>query len=705
MLSRAEWPAAAAALLLSLLMLSAATLGGSARLDLGGPSAAALRGFYRPEAMAENWLQAADTTFQWTDGAAELLTLRRPAGRALLRLTVADTRPGTQATELTVTADGVPQRFAVPRGSYRRYTLLLPAAHWAAPLRIGFSSATEPSPNGEPYGVAVFAVEAAALDGSRLPDWRLLGWSAAAGPALWLLWRLAVGLRARPALAATTAVLLIWSGLTLWQPAAYSAYLTRLSGLALLAAAAVLLTYAVYARLGGGPAGLAAGLGLSIWLMPWAHQLIVWTAWSVAPPAGWALLIAALTVPAALLLLRLARPALRTRGLLLLTAAAAAAGLVGGVSDALRDNAYDFMAHWEGLQRWLAGGRLYDLAALRHNHFAAVFKIPPFYTLLYLPLSGLDAAAALALWRGLSIGMALLSAWLLWPLLRGAGGRTALVVLLVAYQLRPLSDSIAYGQTDLLLLLLLAALLRLWRSGRSTAAGVLLGVAGLIKLYPLLLVLWWLRRRDWRALGGTVLGLIGGTLLALAVLGPAVHRSFVLQVLPLIGGTTNWIENQTVSGVVTRTAGELIKLRPFTLQPYVAIGLLLSAALVVLVAWRQQPQTERCTPQALLEFSAWTMLFALAAPAAWLHYHTLLVLPIVALAAAQQRPLTAQQISLAALGWLLTAYGNHRSFHGGPTTELLSLLGMNLRFVGMLLLLLLVLQQLRRARPAETVVG
>jgi hypothetical protein len=68
---------------------------------------------------------------------------------------------------------------------------------------------------------------------------------------------------------------------------------------------------------------------------------------------------------------------------------------------------------------------------------------------------------------------------------------------------------------------------------------------------------------------------------------------------------------------------------------------------------------------------------------------------------AQRRPLSAPQISLAALGWLLTAYGNHRSFHGGPTPELLSLLGMNARFAGMLILLALVLQQLRRGKDAD----
>ncbi len=98
------------------------------------------------------------------------------------------------------------------------------------------------------------------------------------------------------------------------------------------------------------------------------------------------------------------------------------------------------------------------------------------------------------------------------------------------------ADSIALGQFNLLVLALcVLAYSRFGRHGRDLPAGVLTGLAAVIKLFPLFLAGYWLATGRWRAALATLvtLVLVAGTA-SVAALGPrdalAAHRAWLAEV-------------------------------------------------------------------------------------------------------------------------------------------------------------------------------
>jgi alpha-1,6-mannosyltransferase len=130
---------------------------------------------------------------------------------------------------------------------------------------------------------------------------------------------------------------------------------------------------------------------------------------------------------------------------------------------------------------------------------------PPGSQALFALMAGVAPDSLLA-WRVLLLGCEVATGLLLLRLLRVTGAPREAVAL---YAWSPLVvfEGVQAGHVDVALIpAVLAALL--WRqAGSSLGAGVALGVATLMKLYPGVLLLTWWRRHDWRlpaAAGGTV---------------------------------------------------------------------------------------------------------------------------------------------------------------------------------------------------------
>ncbi len=90
----------------------------------------------------------------------------------------------------------------------------------------------------------------------------------------------------------------------------------------------------------------------------------------------------------------------------------------------------------------------------------------------------------------------------------------------------------------------------------------MLAFLAVLKLYPAYFLLLGLVLRRRRFFTGFLLGFTTLTLLAIAVLGWASHAEFLIQVLPVTGGGTGWVENQTFTGFFTRLLGNTIALAP-----------------------------------------------------------------------------------------------------------------------------------------------
>lgn len=296
-----------------------------------------------------------------------------------------------------------------------------------------------------------------------------------------------------------------------------------------------------------------------------------------------------------------------------------------------KDYANDFHALFDGVRRFfLSGQPLYDLEAIQRNPFGDSYKYPPFFSLVLWPLARTSFVPALQIWRVANLFLMAVSAWLLAKSYRF--GRNLWLwagLLLILLNLRSLSDTISYGQVDVLLFLLIVGTLITLQRGHGWQAGFLLALATMLKLYPAFLALFFVLRREWRALAAFVLGLILLAGLSIAVLGLPVHITYLRDILPISGGGTAWVENQTLNGFLNRLTTDQIALTPITSRRADLAALVGGGILTLVSGWLVYRFGSRNTQGYDLGFALLLVTMLLSLPAAWLHYETILVLPLV----------------------------------------------------------------------------
>jgi hypothetical protein len=252
---------------------------------------------------------------------------------------------------------------------------------------------------------------------------------------------------------------------------------------------------------------------------------------------------------------------------------------------------------------------------------------------------------------------------------------------------RAFTDTMAFGQIDLALLLILTLALWALRGGRAGVAGALVALGALFKIYPVLLLGFFVAKRQWRALAGFMVGMIVFNSISITVMGWEMHREYLLDVLPNIGGTTSWVENQTIGGflarlVDTQTEAGVLANRSIALLAN-AISLVVIAAACVLALRPAQ----RDTTTFALHYSLFLLVMVLAVPAAWMHYETLLFVPFaVLLLHWRNRAVPLARVVALAISFGLIVYGNQWSYYTGTVMGMLTILALSSKFYGMLLL-------------------
>jgi hypothetical protein len=156
--------------------------------------------------------------------------------------------------------------------------------------------------------------------------------------------------------------------------------------------------------------------------------------------------------------------------------------------------------------------------------------ITAFSTLAVYPLTALPALAAKHVWIVFNLGLLLATLFLLRVMTRIAWRR---IVLAAALSL-PLRVNVMYGQYYVLLLFVLTLALYLYLRERRFVAGVVVGIAAGLKVFPVVYFLYFLRKKDWRALAGGVAGGSGAAAVSILVFGWQLHRTYLLQVLPSV---------------------------------------------------------------------------------------------------------------------------------------------------------------------------
>ncbi|GAC1331602.1 MAG: hypothetical protein NVSMB17_09780 [Candidatus Dormibacteria bacterium] len=213
------------------------------------------------------------------------------------------------------------------------------------------------------------------------------------------------------------------------------------------------------------------------------------------------------------------------------------------------DTQWDFRPAWLAAAKLAHGATPYTPTVLA-GRFDAVFGVPyvypPLEAWLLQPLTVLPYQAAARAWLLFDQALMVALLVLLGKILELTRAEQWLVLAIVLFSSSLLQGEIQIGQLNLLLTVLIACWLAMYRAARVGGL-VPLGLAIALKLYPSPQVLVPLMRRRWKLAAGIVV-----VVLALSVVTPSYTTQYFTQVFPHVSGVGELRENTSLGATITR---------------------------------------------------------------------------------------------------------------------------------------------------------
>jgi hypothetical protein len=265
---------------------------------------------------------------------------------------------------------------------------------------------------------------------------------------------------------------------------------------------------------------------------------------------------------------------------------------------------------------------------------------PPTSVLLALPLARLDFPDAVLVWNMISV-VAFLVSLAIVAVMLSIPRSFFLPVLALLIFCQPLFATLYQGQLTLLLVLLVTVIWTLERSGRSCTAGVVIGAAAAVKLFPAYLAVYFAVRGRSRPLLAAALAFVALTVVTMAVFSFNAYRDYVQVVLPAQTRFRGLGYNCAIAGFWYKLfdpSGEKGLIIPLWSCPALAqLGTLLSdlaiTAIVGMAAYQARTQSEQD-----LAFAAIVTAMILVSPVSWDNSLPLLLVPIAVMARSASRP-------------------------------------------------------------------
>jgi hypothetical protein len=285
---------------------------------------------------------------------------------------------------------------------------------------------------------------------------------------------------------------------------------------------------------------------------------------------------------------------------------------------------------------------------------------PPVMAVLLEPLARMAPLPGALVWFALKAGMALLSLYWVFRLVESWGApfpawAKGVVVLL---SLKPIVDDLNHGNVNLFILFLVVAALTAYRCRRDFLAGTVLALAIACKVTPALFIPYFVWKRSWRLLAGSVAGMllfVWPGVLPSARLGWAGNQQQLLSwfdgmARPYLveGKVTSEHINQSLPGLVSRLAthspsfmvfrddretpvryDNLVELSPVAAR-WLVKGLMGLFALAVVWACRTSTEQRQSWPLAA-EFALVVLGMLLFSERTWKHHCVTLLLPFAVL--------------------------------------------------------------------------
>ena len=300
----------------------------------------------------------------------------------------------------------------------------------------------------------------------------------------------------------------------------------------------------------------------------------------------------------------------------------------------------DFMTYRAAGWAVWTGGDVYAV----QNSRGWPYVYPPPFAILMTPFGLMSPFTGSIIWFGLSVVLVASSLQLGVAMVRELGGVGRnpfwLYVLSFLMVLPWVGQGAVEGQATIPTLWLLMVALYRWQRGRDISSGAALACAGLLKVFPLALLLYFTWEKRWRLVMGTIAALIvAGMLLPALVYGwqrnlaywqewvsTIVQPSLAVEALPRQSRVNERVlspdnpRNQALRAVLWRL-GAKNQARFLT----AGSGLIMALAMLR-VARRSQPR------HGLVVAAAWLAWIVVIAPVSHFHYHMLVLLPMTLLA-------------------------------------------------------------------------
>ncbi len=301
------------------------------------------------------------------------------------------------------------------------------------------------------------------------------------------------------------------------------------------------------------------------------------------------------------------------------------------------------------------------------------------------------------------------------------------LVAALALPFAPAQQTLLLGQIDFVVLLPLALVPWLTRTGHERWVGVAIACAAMLKLTPGILLVYLVLRRRWEALAAAVVALVALTLLSMLLIGPGTFLALIPQALHVGTGDASLGQNEALFAPAFAALGGGIPgfaalARPLTYALLAALALVLGWVL-----WRAPRPSREWSANAPYPLGADYPAYAMAlcamvllSPTAWVH-HYLWLLPAAALAlmplgdALAASPGTDRRRAtilavLAVVGCILLAITLPNQWDTQPTPSVTLLVGLPLRWlalearpIGGVLVLLVAAALALRPFPAPTI--
>src|SRR5258708_20790712 len=154
---------------------------------------------------------------------------------------------------------------------------------------------------------------------------------------------------------------------------------------------------------------------------------------------------------------------------------------------------------------------------------------PPLCDAPMLPLASLRALPAKRVWILLNLAFLTVALCILDRVTRLGWRR---ILLIAALCLIPLRTNFMLGQYYVVVLLFICLAYFAAFRGHSFTAGTLLAAAAWFKVFPAVFLLLFLRKRDWRAVSGLIVGSLAVGAVSVVIFRLDVHRVWLFEVLP-----------------------------------------------------------------------------------------------------------------------------------------------------------------------------